>query len=507
MKTIAEVRQQFPQHDALSDSDFVEQMRQDYYPNMKFGEFANKIGYVMPISEMPEEARTSAGEDVSGIASGLWDAVTNPTETIHGGASLLSGAANNAMPWLADLDAWMAEQGLKQPSNPEVVGQQRATASDVGASLADTLTTKEGFKRYISNKPVSALSDVLSAGTSGAAIKTLKTANTAGKAAKTVLRGAPSADDVAARTNDLFDIVKAKDTKIPAADFTGPRDKLIQYLDDESIDAAEAPKAMGKVAKMDSLLPERTPNAPTANVYGIKQPPVPLGPDTRTVPFNRIESVRRGAGRVIRDDNPLTAPSGTDKMVAGKVKDTADEMYRKVPDPTFLPDLEKAREMGRRNVLIKKMDEMERKAEQGYVQGEDVGWRNQAASFLKKHGDSLTEEEVAAFKNIKRREGVLGLASTLGGGLGKLAAMGVGAGTGGVGGLLAGIGLNAAAGGLANWLTKVPVAHARKVVLMGPDGQKIVTTARKAKRKAKWVRRTALTTGAIGAANRDGDEE
>jgi hypothetical protein len=194
-------------------------------------------------------------------------------------------------------------------------------------------------------------------------------------------------------------------------------------------------------------------------------------------------------------------------MVAGKVKDTADEMYRKVPDPTFLPDLEKAREMGRRNVLIKKMDEMERQAEQGYVRGEDVGWRNQAASFLKKHGGSLTEEEVAAFKNIKRREGVLGLASTLGGGLGKLAAMGVGASTGGLGGLLAGAGLNAAAGGLANWLTKVPVAHARKVVLMGPDGQKIVTTARKAKRKAKWMRRTALTTGAIGAANRDGDEE
>lgn len=468
MPTIPEIRAKFPQYNDMSDDDLAEGLHKKYYSDMPFGEFAGKIGYRRNWSDIPGQAKEAAPDDARGMIQGLGHAVMNPTETVTGLASLASGAINNAVPQLSSVDAWLAEQGLKEPSNPEVVAQQRQAASQMGANIADTLTTKEGFKHYIAKSPVSAATDIAAALTGGAALTRRAAGVTTKGTLKERTKAAPSAETIASETKQKFADIRAGDHQLPADKFRPARDELLQYLKGEGITATDAPQATNQVNRLTDVLPAQKPAEPFKNVYGITQHPVPQ-PDMRSVPFNQIESIRRGAGRVERATN-LTDTAATDKMVAGKLKKTIDKLYDEAADPTLKGKVADAREMGRRNILIKQIKEMSRKAEDGYASGAESGYKNQFSAYLRSEkGKGLSAEEKAAFKKVAQREGIANALTTLGSRLGLLGTYM----TTGPEGVVASM----ASRKIMEALTRKAATKAEKTVAIGQDAQKAGTQA------------------------------
>ena len=79
---------------------------------------------------------------------------------------------NNAFPQLAEVDRWLGEKGLKEPSDPNAVAGQQQLASGVGQFFMDRYGNTEALKKTIATDPVGTLGDaatVLTAGGAGLA--------------------------------------------------------------------------------------------------------------------------------------------------------------------------------------------------------------------------------------------------------------------------------------------------------------------------------------------------
>ncbi len=450
----------------MSDSDLAEALHSKYYSDMPFGEFAGKIGFKRNWSDMPAEAVHSAGGNAMEFVQGLGHAVMNPSDTIEGVARLGSGAINNAIPQLSAVDKWLAEKGLKNASDPNAVAEQQKIASQAGSQIADTLTTAEGFKHYLARSPVSAGMDIA---TGGASLAPKIAGKAAGIPLKKMLRTAPKAESVAVQTKQMFDAIKAKDAQLPVQQFLPARDSLGRFLKDEGITAMDAPQATNQFNRMNDMGRPLQAPAPTNDIYGNRVVhPVPA--ETRTIPFNELESIRRGAGRVERATN-LTDTAATDKMVAGKIKKTIDSYYADAADPALKGEIEAAREMGRRNILAKQIKEMVRQGEE-YRSGAEAGIGNKFANYLKSEkGKTLAPAEKKAFRKVSRREGVAGVISTFGGKLGLLTS----ALTGGIPGVAISLGSRK----IAEALVRNAAKTAEKTVLIGRDAQKAGSAATK----------------------------
>lgn len=124
------------------------------------------------LSDIPGQALRNAPGDAMNVGKSIYDAVTHPVQTIEGVARLGSGAINNAFPQLAGVDKWLADKGLKEPSDPNAVAGQQQLASDVGQHYKDAYGGWENIKRSLATKPVSSLLDASTLlGGSGAVLK------------------------------------------------------------------------------------------------------------------------------------------------------------------------------------------------------------------------------------------------------------------------------------------------------------------------------------------------
>lgn len=171
-------------------------------------------------------------------------------------------------------------------------------------------------------------------------------------------------------------------------------------------------------------------------------------------------------------------------------------------DPATIAGLTKfARELGRKNIIGKKISKMQDKSE-WYLGGEESGLRNQVASFGKKQGKSLTPAEEAAFKKVVRREGVLNALNSTGSRLGQIVMGAAGFAGGGPLGLATTMGTHLAARKGSEVITKKALRDALATVLAGRPAQNAALKADKLTAKEIMARRLiAGGSGANSAAN------
>lgn len=213
--------------------------------------------------------------------------------------------------------------------------------------------------------------------------------------------------------------------------------------------------------------------------------------------FAEMENLRQFVGNL-----PKTA-SNTDMARAGIIKDALTDFIdngkvisTKGLNPALIATMTKqARELGRKNILGKKIAAMGDKS-QWYLGGEESGLRNQVASFGKQQNRSLTPTERDAFKKVVRREGVQNVLHTTGSRIGQMALGGATlAGGGGIPLALGAMGLNLGARKLSEAKTRKAINDALKTVLAGRPAQKAAMAAGD-KEKLDALVRTLLATEA-----------
>jgi hypothetical protein len=205
--------------------------------------------------------------------------------------------------------------------------------------------------------------------------------------------------------------------------------------------------------------------------------------------FDDMETIRKQAG------DALASPVASERRLGAIIRDQVDNFTGSAPltssggmPQAAIPKVAgHARELARRNILARDLEEMNRKSE-FYVSGVESGLRNQAASYMKSSkGKTLTPAEKDAFNKLVRREGIQNLLTTAGGRLNLAvgpsigAAAGFSAGGGPIGAL---IGAAASGGGhllarkLSERSTQKALDEAIKVVLLGKKGQKALPKSR-----------------------------
>ena len=287
---------------------------------------------------------------------------------------------------------------------------------------------------------------------------------TAARNAKTYQKGlldsAPSQDDVAANANSMWDSIRSENIQFPADTYRPFSAEIRKSFDTIGSEAAPQVSALRK-SLMGKLGPMPVPEPIFVGRKKMQQPPQP---DTRTVPFNDIEEIRRTASEMSVDQSI----SQTDRKVAGDLARSIEKYYE--TQPGLNEKLGPAKEMSRRNILAREIEGMKDKSK-WYLAGEESGIKNKVASFGKKKGQSLTKAEEAAFKNVVKKEGINSILSTIGGRLGQLVLGGVGASLGGVPGLLGAGGAHFAARSLSERATLRALDKAKKTVLLGKEKQ------------------------------------
>jgi hypothetical protein len=292
--------------------------------------------------------------------------------------------------------------------------------------------------------------------------------NAARKANNSILDAAMSQEQAAAKADDMWKGIRGENIQFPAKDFKPFAAEIKKSFD--TIGPEAAPNASALKKSLAAKLGPLPVQGPTKNAWGHLEHSKPK-PDTRSVPFNDVNEIRKSASTMSAD----MRLSDTERKVAGDLKSQIDNLYQSVPG--LNEKLAPAREMSRRNILAKKLTEMERKSD-WYVSGKDSGLKNQAMSFGKKDGKTLTPAEQKAVKNIGTKEGINNFVSNAGGRMGQLMLGGVGATLGGIPGLVGAGGAHFLARTLSERATMKALGAAKKTVLLGRDGQKLLGAAK-----------------------------
>jgi hypothetical protein len=449
-------------------------------------------------ADVPGQALQNAPASALEFGKALVQPILHPVDTANNLANL-GGGALAKIPGVSAVNDWAERVGIAPPRNRAAEAQNMELAGNVGQFFKDRYGSEEGLKRTLAQDPVGAAADVstvLTGGagllarapgtaarvTSGALLKAgkatnpmtpaiapvglLKNRSKSKAATKEVLDKAPEFEEVARQADDLYAAVKAKNIQFPANTFKPAVKKLKASF--EGIDKNVAPNATALKNSLIEILPPMKVGPPTSvNMYGHVQHNKPI-PDTRTIPLNKIENVRKAAATAARDSKL----SDTERMGAGKVVSAIEEYYKTIPG--LSKEMAPAREMARREILAKQLKKMQNKSE-WYLSGDESGLRNQVSAFGKREGQGLTPAEKAAFKKLVRREGLNNLLTTSGGRLAQLIFSGAGVSAAGLPGLLGGLAVHSGARKLSEARTLKALKEAEKTVLLGKEGQKNLT--------------------------------
>jgi hypothetical protein len=313
-----------------------------------------------------------------------------------------------------------------------------------------------------------------------------------GDVTKQIAKDAPAHEAVKQQTDTLYKQLRDAGVVYDTKSFNRSMSFVASKLKSEGIFQQDAPRTLGVVERLSGMVNGR-------------------------IDFTELESVRKQAGAILREG---PAVSNTDKMAAGMVLEALDQFATraplatngKIPANQVAAVTKQARELARRNIISRDLEDMVAKAET-YQSGSVSGIRNQVSNYLRsKKGKSLTAQERAAFMEVSKGTTSSNLLNILGKfgvdptKLGNNAALLPAAGAGAAYALtqdpvtaagVAAIGTGAkfAARGMANR----SFDRAKGVVLAGRDKQKTVSQA--VAQRALEARARALLAAESGRVN------
>lgn len=203
------------------------------------------------------------------------------------------------------------------------------------------------------------------------------TAGGKGSLVKEVAKGAPTREAVQQATNAAFEQLRAAGITYSPMAFENAAIDIMGQLKKGGFRKAQAPLTADAVAAIGEQLQRGAPD------------------------YNDLESIRRTTSAILRERNATDA----DKHAAGIVLDVLDNFMSngkfvtngKLTPAQAGPLMKEARELGRRNILAKQIEEMFAKAET-YQSGFESGLRNQFSNYLRSNkAKGLTKEERQAF--------------------------------------------------------------------------------------------------------------
>lgn len=192
MASINDIRAKYPQYNDLTDGELAEKFHAKFYSDMPFEDFTSKIGL-----QEPSYAETAAGvvtdlpttvsnipSSAANLAGGIYEAVTNPVETITSMADIGAGGIRNA--------AIMAERNGALPqgsvnfldslSDPAAAAAASEKAAAFGGVIADRWGSAEKIRRTLREDPVGFLGDLATVVTGvGGAARTAGLTSVGGK--------------------------------------------------------------------------------------------------------------------------------------------------------------------------------------------------------------------------------------------------------------------------------------------------------------------------------------
>lgn len=439
MATIQEIRQQFPQYNDMSDEDLAKALHQKFYSDMPYDQFATKIGVqrsnasgkrdqsVNVWSDMGRSAAAGAGRGIVGIpgipgdlasmqpafnrALGLPDSISPEQRAQMEQLGLIPkqgsgltvnlptsedviGAANNAIrpaPSVSQLATGEQPKTFMEYQPKTIPGEYAKTTGEFAAGAigpggvvrkaaqvvlpAVASETAGQLTKGTPSEPYARFAGALLGG--GVAAK--------GSAAKEIAKAAPEQGAVKAAADTAYSQLRAAGVTYDANAYGQMLQDLETTLKQQGFHTIDAPQSTARLNQL-------------AQYAG-------GSPD-----FSDLDSIRKATGRIIGDNSPSMLAS--DRAVASIIQDKIDEFMTNSPFSTngsvpanqIQPLMAHARDMARRNIIARDIDEMQRKAE-NYVSGYESGMRNQVSSYLKKKGKSLTNEERAALQDIQWNSG------------------------------------------------------------------------------------------------------
>lgn len=482
MKTLSELRAQFPQYDNVSDGDFLIGINRKFYPNMHPRAFLNAISgaenahatirnddlkswYRERVQKpLDGETQEQTARRVGGSAEGP---VGNPGGALEiaargalqgitlGGGDEMTAAFGALSPDLTYDQVLKAERdkiALGRQDNPwaayggEVAGAVALPLGAVGpgktvigtagksAAAGAGLGAGYGFlagEGGAENRAREALGSGILGGIlggalplAGAGIKKLYDNSATRSAMRSAARGAPALDDLKAAASDIYS--SAKGSILPRAAFATSADDMLTRARDFGLDADLMPGAATVASRIDDAAQSTNPG----------------------ITFGELDLLRRKAA--VPAGNIANRP---EKAIGTGFIEGIDDFVSSV-DPALGGQIGQAREMWsrlRKSELIDAAIEKAKNQASGFENGLRIEFRRILNSPKMARGFSDAERKAmkavvdgTTFGNIMKKVGVMGLSAGKGGtGLGAAVSSGfgatIGSGIGGpVGGLIGG---------------------------------------------------------------------
>lgn len=269
---------------------------------------------------------------------------------------------------------------------------------------------------------------------------------------KTMRKNAPSQADVKRKKDAIYGLLERSGVKYDANEYAKMVSEADALMQKKILDPSMHPNAAAVLAK----LKEGVGTSPS---------------------FEKMDSLRQFAGEATRS-SAKTEPK--DIYRAGLLLGKIDDFFQGAPVMTnsAIPAdkvnkaAKMARELARRNILARDINEMSRKS-QYYLGGAESGARNQFASYLKSpKGKMLTPAEQQAFKSVITREGLENVTHNAGSRLANIGALLAGGSTpwtgpAGLAGAAGMVGANLAARKISEKMTDKKVRDALATALAG----------------------------------------
>ena len=192
MASINDIRAKYPQYNDLTDGELAEKFHAKFYSDMPFEDFTSKIGLQEPsyaetaagvVTDLPTTVANIPGS-AANLASGIYEAVTNPVETITSMADIGAGGIRNAA-ILAERNGALPQGSvdfLDSLSDPAVAAAASEKAAAFGGVIADRWGSAEKIRRTLREDPVGFLGDLATVVTGvGGAARTAGLTSVGGK--------------------------------------------------------------------------------------------------------------------------------------------------------------------------------------------------------------------------------------------------------------------------------------------------------------------------------------
>lgn len=294
------------------------------------------------------------------------------------------------------------------------------------------------------------------------------------KPTKAMIKDAPKQAEVMAQKDTLFKKLEGAGVKYDANAYKAWSKNLTDRLATEGLDPTLHPQATAVLKRVLDL-------------------------NGRSPTFTEMETLRKIAGEAARGGANVSA---ADLNRSGVILHEIDSFFGgaplisngRIPANQVNEVAKKARELSRRNIMARDINEMDRKSEY-YLGGSESGQRNQFGSYMRSpKGRMVTDAEKAAFSKVIRREGVENFLHNTGSRAAQIGTLAVGGAsapyTGMLGPMIAGGAVlgNIGARKLMETITNKRVQNALATVLAGKDAQKVALSATAAEKQAALIR-------------------